>query len=91
MPSESSEAKIRWDAGVPVSTAFDDPYYSRENGLAESRHVFLQGNRLSERFAGAKAFTIAELGFGTGLNFLAALDLWRGLAAPGAVLRLPAD
>ena len=87
MPSETSDAKIRWDAGVPVSTVFDDPYYSRQDGLAEARHVFLDGNRLTDRFAGTSVFTIAELGFGTGLNFLAALALWRRLAASGGVLR----
>jgi len=91
MPSESSDAKIRWeDADVPVSTRFDDPYYSRQDGLAETRHAFLDGNDLPVRFDGASEFCIAELGFGTGLNFLAALELWRGSAAPGAVLRYTA-
>ncbi len=55
-------------------------YYSREHGLAETRYVFLKQNRLPERFAKLKAlesFTIAETGFGTGLNFLATWQLWR--------------
>lgn len=86
MPAESNDANIRWDGDVPVSRDFDDPYYARQDGLAESRHVFLQGNDLEQRFAGSDAFTIAELGFGTGLNCLAAAMLWR-LRAPGVRLR----
>lgn len=77
---------LRWENGVPVSAAFDDPYFSREDGLAETRHVFLRGCALPERWAGCERFSIAELGFGTGLNFCAALALWRETAKPGAVL-----
>lgn len=68
-------AGLDWQEGTPVSTRFDDPYFSLENGLAETRHVFLTGNGLPARFG--DGFHIAELGFGTGLNLLAALDLWR--------------
>lgn len=60
---------------IPVSTQFDDPYYSLDNGLAETHHVFLGGNNLPKRFV--DGFQIAELGFGTGLNFIATLDQWR--------------
>ena len=60
---------------MPVSRRFDDPYFSLENGLEETRHVFLAGNDLPERFH--DRFHIAELGFGTGLNLLAAPSLWR--------------
>ena len=60
---------------IPVSTQFDDPYYSLDNGLAETHHVFLSGNNLPARFV--DGFRIAELGFGTGLNFIATLDKWR--------------
>ncbi|WP_157982176.1 tRNA (5-methylaminomethyl-2-thiouridine)(34)-methyltransferase MnmD [Oceanicella sp. SM1341] len=64
------------DNGTPVSTRFGDPYFSMEDGLAETRHVFLAGNDLPERFV--PGFCIAELGFGTGLNFLAAWAAWLG-------------
>lgn len=64
------QSDIAWtDAQVPVSRRFDDPYYSLENGLAETRHVFLEGNRLADRLC--DGFTVAELGVGTGLNLLA--------------------
>ena len=69
-------AALDWREGdVPVSTRFDDPYFSLENGLAETSYVFLDGNDLPARFR--DGFHIAELGFGTGLNLLAALRLWR--------------
>jgi len=67
-------AKLDWRDGVPIAAAFDDPYYSLEDGLAETRHVFLDGNDLSARFAGP--LHIAELGFGTGLNFLVTWAAW---------------
>lgn len=76
--------EIEWrDGAVPVSTRFDDPYFSAENGLAETRHVFLAGNGLPERFK--PGFHIAELGFGTGLNMLAVLDFWRQSGMEGAL------
>ena len=58
--------------GLPVSQAFDDVYFSKAGGIAETTHVFLEGNGLPKRFLGQKHFTIGELGFGTGLNFLVA-------------------
>jgi len=79
------QARITWRAGdVPVSTRFDDPYFSLEDGLAEARHVFLAGNDLPARFR--DGFHIAELGFGTGLNLLAALAAWRAAGAPGRLV-----
>lgn len=71
----TDHSSLEWRGETPVSTRFDDPYFSLENGLDETRHVFLQGNDLPDRFC--DGFHIAELGFGTGLNLLAALQLWR--------------
>lgn len=72
----NQSADLTWrDGRVPVATRFDDPYFSLENGLAETAYVFLDGNDLPTRFRAG--FHIAELGFGTGLNLLAALRLWR--------------
>ncbi|WP_095587334.1 tRNA (5-methylaminomethyl-2-thiouridine)(34)-methyltransferase MnmD [Actibacterium ureilyticum] len=75
-------AALDWKDGIiPVSTQFDDPYYSITDGLAETRHVFLTGNDLPARFR--DGFHIAELGFGTGLNMLAALLDWRQAGIAG--------
>lgn len=61
------------EGGVPVSTRFDDPYFSLAGGLDETRHVFLQGNDLPARLVAG--FHVAELGFGTGLNALALAEM----------------
>lgn len=71
---------------TPVSSAFGDVYFSRAGGVAETEHVFLQGNRLPGRWREVARFTIAELGFGTGLNFLVTLKRFRETAAAGVVL-----
>lgn len=62
--------------GTPVSEEIGDVYFSVEDGLEEARSVFLAGCGLPERWRGRSGFTIAELGFGTGLNFLAAWQMW---------------
>ena len=83
-PYRTAAPQLDWTAGnEPRSTAFDDVYYHREQGLAEARQVFLQGNRLAERFAAlarGASFHIGETGFGTGLNFLACWQLWHRTA-----------
>jgi tRNA 5-methylaminomethyl-2-thiouridine biosynthesis bifunctional protein len=78
-------ATIDWsDDGDPISNQFGDVYYSRENGLAESEHVFLRGNDLPRRWQNLTqdTFCIGETGFGTGLNFLLSWQLWRQLPQP---------
>jgi tRNA 5-methylaminomethyl-2-thiouridine biosynthesis bifunctional protein len=71
-------AELSWRAGAtPVSTRFEDVYYSTEQGIAESRHVFLAGNGLPGRWRNRGVFTIGETGFGTGLNFLLTWHSWR--------------
>lgn len=70
-------ANLEFNAeGTPVSRDFGDVYFSNDNGLEETRYVFLGGNRLGERFPthSHPLFVVAESGFGTGLNFL---TLWQ--------------
>lgn len=65
---------------VPVSKQFGDVYFSKDNGLLETRHVFLNGNDLNTRLADLKPFEyfcVGETGFGTGLNILALWQLWQ--------------
>jgi len=78
-------AKVDWEANAPRSIFFDDIYFSGE-GAGEAKHVFLDGNDLARRFEHASRFTIGELGFGTGLNFLSAWALWRKVRSPGSRL-----
>jgi tRNA 5-methylaminomethyl-2-thiouridine biosynthesis bifunctional protein len=84
-----SNTHIQWnDQGLPRSVAFDDKYFCERNGLLEARHVFCDGNDLPSRFqnAGERVFTIAETGFGTGLNFLCTWKLWKTHAPANARL-----
>jgi tRNA 5-methylaminomethyl-2-thiouridine biosynthesis bifunctional protein len=81
-------APIDWSAGAPRSARFDDTYFSAEDGLAETRAVFLEGCGLPDAWAGRRHFTVAELGFGTGLNILALLDLWRSHRPVGGRLHI---
>lgn len=77
-------ASIDWnEQGNPVSGTFDDIYFSRENGLAESRHVFLQGCDVEKLILSGKDIAIAETGFGTGLNFLATWQAFNHLKQAG--------
>lgn len=85
----TTDPPLDWSDGTPRSRHFGDIYFSRDGGLEETRHVFLRGNRLEQRFAalGARdAFAIGETGFGTGLNFLCAWQLFDRLAPSGARL-----
>lgn len=80
MSSALRPARLDWSQGGPRATDFGDVYFSRDDGDAESRHVFLTHNRLAQRFAAltsSDSFTIVETGFGTGLNWLATQALWQ--------------
>ena len=89
--AEFDHAQLNWDEhGQPLSSQFDDVYFSKASGLAESQHVFIQHNHLPERFAALRAgetFVIAETGFGTGLNFLCAWQCFLAHAPADARLQ----
>jgi len=71
---------------APRSKEFDDVYFSAVDGLAETRHVFLDGNGLPEAWLGKETFVIGETGFGTGLNFLALWALFEEQSGPNKKL-----
>jgi tRNA 5-methylaminomethyl-2-thiouridine biosynthesis bifunctional protein len=78
-----------WQDGQLFSRRYGDVYFSGDCGLGEKRYVFLQGNRLAERFASLSnehTFAIGETGFGTGLNFLCAWQLFDKHASSRASL-----
>ncbi|MCH7396173.1 FAD-dependent 5-carboxymethylaminomethyl-2-thiouridine(34) oxidoreductase MnmC [Acinetobacter dispersus] len=77
-------AELDWELvdgiEVPISKQFGDVYFSKDNGLLETRHVFLNGNDLTERLSELKDFQyfcVGETGFGTGLNILTLWQLWQ--------------
>jgi len=67
------------EQGTPLSNDFEDVYFSNNDGLAETEYVFLQGNRLFERWQShpQSHFCIGETGFGTGLNFFCTAKLFK--------------
>src|SRR3989344_7313769 len=78
MTTGDTAPHLTWtDDDEPRSGRFGDVYFSRDDGLAETRAVCLEGCGLPDAWAGRRHFTVAELGFGTGLNIAARLDLWR--------------
>ena len=72
-------AEIEWRGNVPFSKEFDDIYFNPQDGLAESEYVFLEGNDLPNDWVNSKqtSFYLAELGFGSGLNFLMTAACWQ--------------
>lgn len=80
-------ATLEWKDGQPYAPGFGDIYFSSDNGLQETEHVFIQGNALESRFPQAlQGFTVIETGFGTGLNFFALAEKWQQLATTDARL-----
>ena len=64
--------------GVLRADDFDDLYFDALDGLAESQYVLIKGTQLPGKLRTSSHLAIAETGFGTGLNFLAVLDLLSG-------------
>jgi tRNA 5-methylaminomethyl-2-thiouridine biosynthesis bifunctional protein len=78
MPEVLNPARLAYaDDGTPFSPEYGDLYHSAQGGIAQAHHVFLRGNGLPERWAGAPRFTILETGFGLGLSFLATWRAWQ--------------
>ena len=82
------QAQIEWRDAQPYSSQYDDVYFSTDDGLAETEYVFLKHNQLAQRWQSLaeNVFTITETGFGTGLNFLCAWNLWQKTASKTAQL-----
>jgi len=78
-------AQLSWQGTTQVSVSFEDFYFSTDDGLNESRYVFLKPNRLPERFSEGdvtQPFIVAETGFGTGLNFIVSWQAWQQQTLP---------
>ncbi|XPF96005.1 bifunctional tRNA (5-methylaminomethyl-2-thiouridine)(34)-methyltransferase MnmD/FAD-dependent 5-carboxymethylaminomethyl-2-thiouridine(34) oxidoreductase MnmC [Colwellia sp. RE-S-Sl-9] len=74
----SKTSLIFQDNGAPYSTHFDDIYFDSKTGCDQSKTVFIQANNIVERLKNNDSlFTIAETGFGTGLNFLLTLEAYK--------------
>lgn len=80
--------ELKWHDNVPFSKQHEDYYFSLKNGLEETRDVYLTQNQLPQRWLKQesdvenKPFTIVEMGFGTGLNFLTVWQAWQRSSEP---------
>jgi tRNA 5-methylaminomethyl-2-thiouridine biosynthesis bifunctional protein len=63
--------------GLPYNTVYGDIYKSRAGAMDEAREVFVAGADVAGRWGDRERFTLLELGFGLGVNFLATLAAWR--------------
>ena len=89
MTSDDLSPHLHWtEADEPRSGRFGDVYFSKDDGLAETRAVFLAGCGLPEAWAERRRFTVAELGFGSGLNIAALLQEWRRTRPAGSRLHV---
>lgn len=72
------QANLNWDAqGQPKSEEFDDFYFNTDSGIDESRYVFINPSKLTQRWQQHNGtFTVLETGFGTGLNFILTWFEW---------------
>jgi len=74
----SKNSIIFQDNGAPYSEEFDDIYFDSKTGCKQSETVFIKANNIVERLKNNNdLFTIAETGFGTGLNFLLTLEAYK--------------
>ena len=87
---ELKAADIEWRQGSPYSLDYEDFYWSLVDGLEESSYVFLQHNNLHSRWqklgSEAQSFSVGEVGFGAGLNFLNCCELWLKTAPDNCIL-----
>ncbi len=61
------------DGLTPYSPVFQDVYYTHVTGIEESNYVYIEGSGFAEALKNRpyqKEFTVGEIGFGVGLNFL---------------------
>lgn len=76
------QGDIGWEEdGTPYSIQFDDVYFSKGSGPAEAEHVFLKPNQIEHHLKKGGTLNVAELGFGTGLNFMMTWNLHQRIAA----------
>ena len=83
-------ADIEWRQGLPYSLLFQEFYISPSEEAGSHESAFLQKSDLKQVWRSLSqdchSFTIAETGFGAGLNFLSCSDLWIDVAPKSSVL-----
>lgn len=78
-------AQLNWKDASPFSNTFDDIFFNLQEGDKESLYVFFHGNNLDQKLS-HELITVAETGFGTGLNFLCTACSWLNEETKGRTL-----
>ncbi len=74
-PFEKKHNEVIWKDNLPYSKIYQDRFF-QEDAVAEIKNIFIEPNKLNERFKNGSRICIGELGFGFGLNFFVTAKLW---------------
>lgn len=74
-PFEVKFQEVDWKNNFPYSHEYDDKFF-QDDAVAEINDIFIQPNRILDRFQNSSGVHIGELGFGFGLNFFVTAKLW---------------
>lgn len=70
-------APLIWKKDTPFSLNFSDFYFNTDRSIEDSLYVYFNANEIPTRInSSSRNLTIAETGFGTGLNFLLTAQQW---------------
>jgi tRNA 5-methylaminomethyl-2-thiouridine biosynthesis bifunctional protein len=73
----SKELSLSFSSGLsPRSERFNDFFFADEHGIEAAEYIFIEGSQLGRRLQERSHWKVAELGFGTGMNFFALLNYW---------------
>jgi len=72
-----NSADIEFTPEGPRSARYGDRYFRHLGAFEQARSVFLEGCNLPGLWQKKKNFSILELGFGLGFNFLTTWDAWK--------------
>lgn len=76
MTKEAQHVLTKDGSSTLYSSTYQQFYHNPNGAIAESRHVFFETPNVTSCFSENKEVTVFEVGFGTGLNFLLAIDYY---------------
>ncbi|MDG0968918.1 MAG: bifunctional tRNA (5-methylaminomethyl-2-thiouridine)(34)-methyltransferase MnmD/FAD-dependent 5-carboxymethylaminomethyl-2-thiouridine(34) oxidoreductase MnmC [Porticoccaceae bacterium] len=82
-------AEFEWRLGIPYSSQFQSEYSPSKDILRGHYDAFLSPNKLLQKWQSlgeSDSFSLGEIGFGTGVNFLSCCELWLKTAPKSATL-----
>ncbi|MDQ2185382.1 FAD-dependent 5-carboxymethylaminomethyl-2-thiouridine(34) oxidoreductase MnmC [Alcaligenaceae bacterium A4P071] len=65
------------NGGTLHSARFNETYHARTGAFVRATRIFMAGTDTSSRWRGTSRFTVADIGFGVGINFLTLWEAWR--------------